>query len=159
MSIKYSKATLASALAPAVGEERALELMSDAMRELGVHATDVTAYEARALLDHIGRHEGVIGVSARIARVRLATLRESEKPDTAGLRHMPAKEVIDLLAPSVGQERARELVETSARKLGLALETLGRDDVSAIMDDLATTGGVVGVVARFAKARALLKFA
>jgi len=159
VTIKYSKATLASTLAPAVGEERALELVSEAMRELGVHATEVTAYEARALFDHIGRHEGVIGVSARIARVRLATLRESDKPDPSKLRHMLAKEVAELLAPSMGQERARELVETSARKLGLELEALGREEVAAILDDLATTGGVVSVVARFAKARALLKFA
>jgi hypothetical protein len=157
VTVKYSKNTLASALAPAVGEERASELISEAMRELGVHATEVTAYEARALFDHISRHEGVVGVSARIARARLANLRESDQPDKPKNGRMSAVEVCELLAPSVGQERARELVEGSCRKLGFSLEGLGREEVSSILDDLAATGGVVSVVARFAKARALLK--
>lgn len=159
MSIKYSKATLASALAPALGEEKAQELIAEAMRDLGVHANEVTAYEARALFDHIGRHEGVIGASARIAKARLANLRDSEKPDGGKHRRMSAYEVADLLAPSVGQERARELVEAACRKIGLNPDALGRDDVVSVLDDLALAGGVVGVVARFAKARALLKFA
>jgi hypothetical protein len=159
VTIKYSKSTLASALAPAVGEEKAQELVSEAMRELGVHSRDVTAYEARALFDHLGRHEGVVGVSARIAKARLASLRDSENPGSSKHRRITANDVIELLSPSVGQERARELVEASCHKLSIDPEVLGRDDVSAVLDDLAMTGGVVSVVARFAKARALLKFA
>lgn len=159
MSIKYSRQTLALALAPAMGEEKALELVSDAMRELGLHTNELTTYQARALFDHIGRAEGVVGVSARIAKARLANLRDSEKPDGVKQRRMHAMEVADLLAPSVGQERARELVDAACRKLDIDPETLGRDDVEAVLDDLAASGGVVSVVARFAKARATLKFA
>ena len=155
--MKYTREVIAAALAPAVGEERASELVAMALRELGLHTHELTAYEARALLNHLQHQGGVVGVSARIATARLPTLRESDAPRSESTQTISTSDVVALLAPSIGQERATELIEGACRKLRIAGDSLTRTQMEAILDDLALTPGVVGAVARFAKARALLK--
>lgn len=156
--MRYTQKSLAAALAPAVGEERAQELVAEAMRALGIHSHEVTAYEARALLDHLTRHGGVVGACARMASARLPRLRETDAQRNQERKTLAVADVAALLAPSVGQERASELVESVCRKRGISDRDLGREDVEAVLEELAKTPGVVGAVARFAKARALLRF-
>lgn len=141
-----------------MGEERARELVAEAMRTLRIHQHELTAYEARALLEHISHEGGVVGASARIAIARLPTM-STDAPRASRERKMRITDLAGLLAPSIGQERARELVESTCRKHAIVAEEITRAEMEMILDDLALTPGVVGAVSRFAKARALLHFA
>jgi hypothetical protein len=62
-----------------------------------------------------------------------------------------------LLAPALGTEKAREAIEHAAAKRGIDLTSgLTYNGALAVLDELTTIEGIVGVVARFAKARFLL---
>ena len=63
-----------------------------------------------------------------------------------------------LLSASVGQEKAAEVVLAAQRSLGYAGDALTQEQTLAILDVLARSGGLVGTVARFAKARVILLF-
>ncbi len=73
-------------------------------------------------------------------------------------RSLLLSELVGLLAGTVGQERAEEAVLDAVRRLGLPSRALSRDQILAVLDDLAARAGLVGVTARFAKARAILLF-
>lgn len=74
---------------------------------------------------------------------------------TEGVMGRP--EVAALLAQSVGREKAQEAVDTAAADLKLAPGPLRRDDVLAVLEHLARHPGLLGVTARFARSRLLLK--
>jgi len=156
--VRHSREAIAATLAPAVGQERALELVVEALRVMGIHSHELTGYETRALLDHLSHQPGIVGVSARLAHARFSRMRTSERPSISDEPTMPATEIAALLAPSIGEERARELVEAAVRKLGYKADALDREQATRVFDELAKATGVVGAVARFAKARALLQF-
>jgi hypothetical protein len=72
--------------------------------------------------------------------------------------HRPARigrsALVQLLAPTLGMEKSREVVSSAAKELGLpdpASMTL--DQAEALMNRLGTAEGIVGVVARFAVGR------
>jgi hypothetical protein len=66
--------------------------------------------------------------------------------------------LVELLAPSLGKEKSVELVDAAAKRFGIAVARLDRADALRILDALTEAQGIVGVAARFAKARALLAF-
>ena len=70
---------------------------------------------------------------------------------------LPKTELVELLSPSLGEEKAGELVAATAASLGLNLDNLDENQALQILEKLAGTPGLVGITARFAKARALLK--
>ncbi|MFK7989534.1 MAG: hypothetical protein AB8I08_26190 [Sandaracinaceae bacterium] len=63
-------------------------------------------------------------------------------------------QLIPLLAQTIGEEKARDVIETAAEGLGLSVKDglLGAE-VLALLDEIATTPGIVGITARFAKSR------
>ena len=61
-----------------------------------------------------------------------------------------------MLARTLGEEMAADVVRNAARELALKPFDLSAEDALAIFDRLATTDGMVGVAARFAKTRVLL---
>ena len=63
-----------------------------------------------------------------------------------------------LLGASIGQEKASEVIGTAARSLGYFGDEFDQDQTLGILDVLARSGGLVGTVARFAKARVILLF-
>jgi hypothetical protein len=67
-----------------------------------------------------------------------------------------AADVCLLISPSLGEEKARELVAKHAALLHLPADAFPHGDALALLDGMAVEGGVVSVVARFAKARLLL---
>ncbi len=77
----------------------------------------------------------------------------------ATLERLPRGDLAEQLAASLGREKAEEAVVTAAERLGLQGDAYDRDQTLRILDLLAVESGLVGVVARFAKARVLLKFA
>ena len=70
-----------------------------------------------------------------------------------------AAEVAALLASAMGTEKAREIVLDAVRRLGLAPDRLDKAQAMTLLDHLAAEPGVVGLCARFGKARLILRFA
>lgn len=78
---------------------------------------------------------------------------------TAGFVRLPRRTLIELLAQSLGQEKAEDVVTAAARDLGLPVfGDYNREQTLAVLERLAGMSGLVGVVARFAKARLILLF-
>lgn len=67
-----------------------------------------------------------------------------------------ASELVALLSPALGAEKSRDAVEAVASRLALDPRRLTREHALAVLDELTKNDGIVGVVARFAKARFLL---
>ena len=62
-------------------------------------------------------------------------------------------QLVVLLSPTLGRERARELVGSTARSLGLSPDRLDAMDADRILSAISTHGGLVGVAARVARQR------
>lgn len=59
-----------------------------------------------------------------------------------------------LLSKSIGEEKAEDVVRAAARALGLgALTTFTQKQALEVLESIASTPGIVGVTARFAKSR------
>jgi hypothetical protein len=67
------------------------------------------------------------------------------------------QELIDILAPSLGEEAA-ELVRGAAKQLGLAPGGFDRSQALAVLDTLAIKGGLIRYVSTYGKSRVLLRF-
>jgi hypothetical protein len=61
-----------------------------------------------------------------------------------------------LLSASMGREKAEECISEAAASLGLG-GTFGHDDALRVLEAVATQPGIVGITARFAKSRLLLR--
>jgi hypothetical protein len=73
-------------------------------------------------------------------------------------RRVERRKLVGLLARTLGLEKSEEVVLAAARKLHIALgEDLTVAQALAILDDLAETPAIVGVVARVVKARGELQ--
>jgi hypothetical protein len=83
--------------------------------------------------------------AARLARVQ------------ADHAHHTVDDVSTLIGQNIGIERARELVEAAVARLDLSSE-LSTEDALAVLDDIAQAPGLVGIAARFAKSRAVLRW-
>jgi hypothetical protein len=149
---------------------------------------DVAPAEANALLEELARAPGMVGVAARFARLRndftapaprssgrrpvvvdraaappppSARVTLDEAPASgpgSWVRTLAVAEIVDILAHTIGQERSQDAVTSALRRLGLPPSHLDRRQAMALLDDLATEVGLVGITARFAKARAILRF-
>jgi hypothetical protein len=60
------------------------------------------------------------------------------------------------LSASMGREKAEECVGGAAASLGLGA-TFSHDDALRVLEAVATQPGIVGITARFAKSRLLLR--
>jgi hypothetical protein len=67
------------------------------------------------------------------------------------------RELVEMFAGATGHERAKELIERAVAVEGAAGPTVPRSVAIKVLEGLASEPGVVGVVARFAKARIALK--
>ncbi len=68
------------------------------------------------------------------------------------------EELVAFFKPSVGEEKSREAVDTAIGRLHFVHKTqLDRVESLAVLDEIAAAPGIVGVAARFAKARILLR--
>lgn len=164
-----SKDELTKLLASALGQEKSEEILLATARTLGFAPPYFSANEVRALFATLSKAEGLIGVVARFAVSRGDVDALVEKAMTQSTRNprvtapsspkmrIAAVDLLPLLAPALGTEKARDAVTTSALRHRFDPQSLTRDQALAVLDDLANTEGIVGVVARFAKARFLLE--
>jgi hypothetical protein len=72
-------------------------------------------------------------------------------------RKMRRSQLVALLAPTLGQEKSEDVISGAAKRLRITIgDEVTLAQAAAILDDLAQSGGIVGVVARFVKARSEL---
>jgi hypothetical protein len=164
-SSSTSLASLAAVFAPVAGEERSEQLVRDAARELGIVHDPLRDGEVEALLASLSKKSGVIGAAARLAASRRAVGEKTptgpeslRRRDAQTVHGLPRVELVKLLAHALGWEKSEKLVNKTARKLRLAGDVLTRDAALAILSALEEESGAVGTTARFAKARAILRF-
>jgi hypothetical protein len=67
-------------------------------------------------------------------------------------------ELVELLSASVGYEKAAEAILESCRQAGHSGDEITREDALRVLELVAKTPGIVGITARFAKTRVLLKW-
>lgn len=65
--------------------------------------------------------------------------------------------LVELLAPSLGEDAAQEVVERACEASGLTSMELTRDEALRVLEVVAEQPGLVGITARFAKSRVLLQ--
>lgn len=71
-------------------------------------------------------------------------------------RRLSRAKLVAMLAESLGQEKANQVVCDTASRLGLRASEYDREEALSILEAMAGEPGLVGVVARFAKARVIL---
>ena len=69
---------------------------------------------------------------------------------------MSRVQLVGLLSESLGDTKATEVVTAAAAQMGLGLIEYDRSQTLQILERVADEPGLVGIVARFAKARAIL---
>jgi hypothetical protein len=67
-------------------------------------------------------------------------------------------DVIDLLAASLGTTKAEQAVRVAATSLRLDAGAFQLEEALALLDKIAEEPGIVGITARFAKTRAVLRW-
>lgn len=153
-----------------VGEERATEAVSGAARVLGLGTTHLSPLQVQAIYEFLAKASGLVGITARAtlrkgdppsmdapgSSERLATLPDDVR--TATGTRLAYAEIYALFSPCVGDEKAGELVRAAIVELCLSPRTLGKEEVLELLEHLASEPGIVGVTARFAKARIILRF-
>jgi hypothetical protein len=247
---------IVSLLAPTLGWDKSWDLVSVAMRKLGLLDGDLTFPEAYDVLDTLALEAGIVGVTARFARSRVVASQSFEPrkepaapaprkpaptasgfdraegpfsvglqvtaagmhvapspasaerapssvraPGSSGGGHRPRvqsavieappsssgrahqsldtappssrvrpplsqprgptlamREIAPLLAHTMGEEKGMEAIVWGVRRLGLPDDRLDREQAVTLFELLAQQEGLVGITARFAKARLHLKF-
>jgi len=146
-----TRARLIDMLALSVGEEKSKALVDEALAEQGVAGgVPPTEPQARQALERIARLGGVAGAAARLALARLS-VGAAPRPSTPA-----AFDLVAQLTPALGQERATEQVNAACRRLAVDPSRLTREQAGRVLEALSAEAGLVGVTARFAKARLLL---
>jgi hypothetical protein len=163
----YKFDDLVALLAPTLGEERARELVRGALTTLSVSEDDLASHDAIRAMELIGRTPGFVGSVSRFALARF-TLKDATsaafrpRSSTSGLRSpkndaLARHELTDLLAPTLGQEKSEEAVLEVLRRLGFPLDVFSLNQALSVLEALASSQGLVGVAARFAKAHLLMR--
>jgi hypothetical protein len=146
-----------------LGEEAARALVEREASEAKLQSIE-SDKDRLLLLTRIERLGGTAGLAAKLAVVRLrraATFAAAASPVSPATRPVDSGHavhaLISMLARSLGDEKAREVVTAAMAELHLAGERLSEAEATSVLERLASREGVVGTVARFAKARFLLK--
>jgi hypothetical protein len=65
-------------------------------------------------------------------------------------------DLLKLLAPALGDAKADEVVRATQEKLACSGDELSYPQLMSVLEQIATTAGIVGVAARFVKSRLIL---
>jgi len=164
---QYGERDLVALLEVTLGRERAQELVRGALESLFITSPSFSGPDAVRVLELIGQSSGFVGSVSRFALARF-TLQDapasSSRPrtSTSGLRAVRSEaigreDLAALLAPTLGQEKSEEVIVEALRQLGFPLNPISLSQGLAALDQLASTEGIVGVAARFAKANLLMR--
>lgn len=182
-SKRWTLDALVSMLAPAVGAERARASVLSALASLGLAEQSIDEDSARRVFQFLQGAGGLTGIASRRA---LATMSIGEDPEPATpeplmramvnaditpARGLPAvnamtaygsavtvtrADIVDLLAHAVGKSVAESAVERASVAVGFgAVGTV--QSAMRVLETIAQEPGLVGITARFAKARLALR--
>ena len=174
-----TKDDIAVLLASALGQDKSDEVVATAARAAGISRTAYVGDDIRGIFDKLVKAEGLVGVVARFAVsrgdvekliARVPTQPAKAKAGTPDARSggreaappqsLPPSVAIDimhLIVPALGIEKSRDAIEQAAARRGIDLSSgLTYNGALAVLDEMTKIEGIVGVVARFAKARFLL---
>ncbi len=172
-----TKEDIAVLLASALGQDKSDEIVASAARAVGVSRASYAADDIRGIFEKLVKAEGLVGVVARfavsrgdvdklVARVPKPAAAPPGRSDLrggaplAGPESLPPSVAIDimhLIVPALGTEKAKDAIEQAASRRGVDLvHGLTYSGALAVLDEMTMVEGIVGVVARFAKARFLL---
>ncbi len=158
---------LVALLAPTIGEERAKELARSALDSIGVAGSSCSVHDAIRALENLGKMPGVAASVTRFAQARLllrdpnaTSHRAPSKPTSPPQKiegPLTRTDLAALLAPTLGQEKSEEIVLGSFQKLGFSLDGVSTAEGLAVLEELATSAGIVGIASRFAKVHLLMR--
>lgn len=166
--VQVTSRDVAALLSGTVGWEKSTEAVSQAIQRLGLDGQRLDERDVTDVLDVLAGTGGIVGVTARFVRSRPLPFR----PDapvvepapverTATVPKAPARlaraQLVALLAPTVGVEKAEEVLSHACKQLGLGEATFSLPEAHRVFEALASHDGLVGVTARFAKARLSLQ--
>ena len=176
-----SKDDVAVLLASALGQHKSDELVASTASALGLEREAYSAADVRGIFDKLVEADGLVGVVARFAVSRgdvdKLVARAERASASAALGSTDAhggaspsidsglppastcgpSEIVLLISPALGLEKAREAIGQAATRRGIDPSLpFCHADVLAVLDEMTQVDGIVGVVARFAKARFLL---
>ena len=153
----YRREDVLGRLVALVGHERGEEILRDAIRAVGASDEwdDVTSHY---VVERLVATPGSIGSAMRNLRTHETTgLRRAPQRNSSGRPSLALLKLVTMLGASLGDEKARALVDDVVQRMHLSRETFTRDDAFLVLEELARQPGVVGTVARFAKARVHLE--
>lgn len=161
-------AQLVSIFATTVGPARAEPIVRDALHELDIAIESLDEETVRRALDHMGKREGIVGVTARFALTSRARVRAtgkfqvfpSDAPHTGVYRRATPtgdevypEDIAAALGTSMDPLDAIALVRRYWSEAKIATTTCSRDQALKMLELMATETGSAGVAATFAKAR------
>ena len=175
---------IVSLFAPTLGWDKSEELVNGVRYKLCLPRGAMSAAQALTILDELALEPGIVGVTARFLRSRGDLLRNAPPTsERTGVRpvedpadvsppsskvsprrdppreeaRLDVRELTDLLAGTLGNEKAQEAIAAGAKRLALPEGRITHAQASLLFEDLARQPGLVGITARFAKARLMLK--
>jgi hypothetical protein len=162
---------IARRLAAVLGDESALAAVYEALHELGYADKNFSRWEQSKVLEWLAERPGLVGTAARRARHALgfappptATRAVPQRPSQHRISTPPpgphmieGAELVGMFARALGDEKARETIETECQRLRLNATRFSIASALSLLDGLAKTPGIIGVTARFAKARLSLR--
>ncbi len=89
---------------------------------------------------------------------RTPSSHESASWSNLAPKRLPISELVTLIAPTIGQEKAAESIAFAIRLKGIVEDKLTQEQALAVFEVLSQNEGIVGVTARFAKARLVLRY-
>lgn len=153
----HTLSSLIAMLAVTLGEVPSREVVEREAR-IARLGESLTHDEAISLLTRIEEQEGAPGLAARLARSRIEREARSSgagASPASGPRFTTAQ-LVAMFTPSLGREKGSDVVRSAQRAVGLSGDTMSLHEATAILEHLTRLGGVVGTIARFAKARLAL---
>jgi hypothetical protein len=145
--------SLTNILEPAVGAERAGELIDERAKALLGTSGALTETDVLALLRSFAGEHGLVGAAARLA---LRRQQAADASPSSG-EQLALTSISAMLESALGAEKAQSVVRETATSLGISGLTCTRAQAIRIFEALATMDGIIGVAARFAKARFILR--
>ncbi|MBP9112014.1 MAG: hypothetical protein KBF88_04360 [Polyangiaceae bacterium] len=154
-------------LEPSLGRERSESAVRAATEFLLIFGDSVESHDGKRILEHLQKDTGIVGVAARVAASRFSFLPKAE-PDTVpkAVTSVPStrdvekrwsvEELAELVEGTVAREKVISLLTEIATKKGLS-EPFVKANALALLEKLAETAGPVGISARFAKSKLILK--
>ena len=153
-------------MAASLGEEKSGALWDETVHRLAMPPGEwFTEKQVATVLGALSASSDIVGVAARYARVRFnnASLAPVAAPPPSHRSELAdassvTDDLMSLLAPSLGEEKAREAIQQTSRMLQLPSTGLTRDHALAILEEMAKAPGLLGVAARLGTARFLLRY-